>query len=94
MEFLTREFFPCFHGMATPGNGFSGIIQGMDGAGEGGILPPQVGPPCRAAPALEFPAREGPGAAGVNPEEAPGYSEGWSSSGVRKGWEIGIVQPG
>ncbi|KAF4796207.1 hypothetical protein TURU_086231 [Turdus rufiventris] len=32
-----------------------------------------------------IPAQEGPGAAGVNPEETPG----WNSNAMRKGWENG-----
>lgn len=38
------------------------------------------------------PAQEGPGAAGTSAEEAPGCSEGWSSSAVGKAERIGRVQ--
>jgi len=57
--------------------------------GEGGDRPPLLGSceaPCAALrPGLGPPAQEGRGALGAGPEEALRWSEGWSSSAVRKG---------
>ena len=58
-------------------------------AGDGGDRPPLLSP-CEAPsaalrPGLGPAAQEGRGAVGAGPEEGMRWSEGWSSSAVRKG---------
>ena len=57
--------------------------------GQGGDRPPLLGsceaPSAALRPGLEPPAQEGSGALGAGPEEGMRWSEGWSSSAVRKG---------